>query len=389
MELEGLKILYVCHDFPFPPMNGGLVDMWNRIRAFHRFGAQVDVIATVKEFPNTEDLRTVQNQVRNLRIIKRKSFLSALLRWKPLLVAVREELGLLQIDEEYDLLVMQTEFVTEILKNRTATWQKSIIRVENDEYSFQIKAARAQRSLVRKLIYFWEAIRIKSHAIASFQDADMLWFISHDDLMGYKKRTQSDVHISAVFMPSAVDLTVRNRPSLNGQQVLFVGNLSSVFNKAAVEWYILNIHPRLADIEGYKFVVAGSSLGKDCHWLESLASHHSNIDVVIDADDLSSFYNESALFVNPMQSGAGVKLKTIEAGVRGLPILSTPVGAEGTGLIQNEHFILAHDAGEFCSGVRKLLGDKALAAGMVERCQMFLLENYDQKNVLKRALDSL
>jgi hypothetical protein len=184
MELEGLKILYVCHDFPFPPMNGGLVDMWNRIRAFHRFGAQVDVIATVKEFPNTEDLRTVQNQVRNLRIIKRKSFLSALLRWKPLLVAVREELGFLQIDEEYDLLVMQTEFVTEILKNRTATWQKSIIRVENDEYSFQIKAARAQRSLVRKLIYFWEAIRIKSHAIASFQDADMLWFISHDDLMG-------------------------------------------------------------------------------------------------------------------------------------------------------------------------------------------------------------
>jgi len=156
-----------------------------------------------------------------------------------------------------------------------------------------------------------------------------------------------------------------------------------------LEWYISNVHAKLIDIADYRLVVAGSSLGSNCEWLNILASHSTNINIYYDVKDLSSIYNSSALFVNPMQCGAGVKLKTVEAGVRGLPILSTSVGVEGTGFIPNIHFMLADNAQEFCLGVRSILDDKALAAGMVERCQKYLQENYDQKTVLKKALEML
>ena len=389
MKSDELKVLYVCNEFPFPPMHGGLVDMWNRIQALHRLGVHLDVIATVKELPSHSELKTVQDQIRTLWLVKRKSFISALFHWKPMLVVVRKELASIRIDKKYDLVLMQSQFVSEILRNRTIQWRKAIIRVENDEYSFHMQKAKAQKSLIKKVIYFQEAIRIKAHSTASFRDADMLWFISYEELEKFKNNAKSNTRVFSLFMPSAVDITLMSRHTLSGKQVLFVGNLSSDFNKEAIVWYILNVHPILTDLANYRFIIAGSSHGSNCDWLKSIVSRFSNISVLFNTDDLSSIYNSSALFVNPMQSGAGVKLKTIEAGVRGLPIISTPVGAEGSGLIPDDHFILANNAQEFSAGARKLLNDKALATGMVERCQRFLLDNYNQDEVLRATIETL
>jgi hypothetical protein len=52
-----------------------------------------------------------------------------------------------------------------------------------------------------------------------------------------------------------------------------------------------------------------------------------------------------------MLHGAGVKLKTINAVVNGLPIVSTTKGSEGIGLIDNEMFIRADDAETFYKGI--------------------------------------
>jgi polysaccharide biosynthesis protein PslH len=386
MKIDGLKLLYVCNDFPYPPMHGGLVDMWNRVQALHQLGVQLDVIATVKEEPGAEALKTVKDQVRTLHLVKRKSLFSGLFHWKPVQVKIRSGLNSLHIGQDYDFLLMQSEFVTEILRNPTIRWRKSIIRVDNDEYVYQMRTAKEERSLARKLYYFQEAFRIKSHTTKSFREADMLWFVSHEDLTSFRNASGDNNYSRSLFMPTAVDLSKMSRPNLSGKNVLFVGSLWNPLNKAAVEWYIANVHPGLADVAGYSLTIAGSTRGKDCDWLRTITSQFSNINIALDVDDLTSLYNDSALFVNPMQSGAGVKLKTVEAGVRGLPILSSSVGAEGTGLVPNVHFIQANNSEEFGAGVRRLLDDKILAAEMVGRCQQFLVENYDQARVLHNAL---
>lgn len=80
MQLTGTKILYICHDFPYPPMHGGLLDMWNRIQDLVQLGAQVDVIATVKELPPPEALRAVEEKVHSMDLIVRKPLDPACLR---------------------------------------------------------------------------------------------------------------------------------------------------------------------------------------------------------------------------------------------------------------------------------------------------------------------
>lgn len=389
MKSDELNLLYVCHSFPFPPTSGGQVDVWYRIQALHKLGVLLDVIVTVKEEPDAAILKTVKEQVRSLRLIKLKSLKSGLFHWKPVQVVIRDELRSIRIDKEYDVLLMQSEFVTEILRNRTIKWHKSIIRVENDEYFLHLRTVMAERSLARKLYFLQDLLQLKVHSAVALRDADLLWFISRDELTHFRNQSGLRARGHQIFLPCAVDLGLMNRPSLRGKKVLFVGSLWSPLNRVAVEWYISSVHPKLADLVGYRLLIAGSTHGYDCSWVRTITSHFSNVDIFVDVDDLSSIYNDSALFVNPMQSGAGVKLKTVEAGVRGLPILSTSVGAEGTGFVPDVHFMLANNSREFCAGVRRLLNDKPLAAGMVERCQEFLLENYDQVRVLREALEML
>lgn len=386
VQLSGTKILYICNDFPYPPMHGGLLDMWNRIQELVQIGAQLDVIATVKEVPQPEALRAVEEKVHSLDLILRRSLKSGLLSFKPVQVAIRTGLRHLALHSEYDMLIMQTEFTAEILRNPTLKAKRTAIRVENDEFAYHLGTARSTRSWQAKLYFLQEALRVKLYSARAFSRVDSLWFISSDELARYKQHRSPADSEKALFLPSGVDLRRLQRPALIGNRVLFVGSLSISFNQQAIIWYIENVHPRLADVNGYHLVVAGSSRGKDMSWLDKLTAQFSDIEVRLDVPDLDPLYNSAAVFVNPMQNGHGVKLKTIEAALHGLPIVSTHVGVEGTGLEAGVHFRLANDPNTFAAAVRELLRDKGRAHATVEQAQNFLVKYYGHGEYLQHLL---
>lgn len=386
VQIGGDKILYVCNDFPYPPMHGGLLDMWNRIQELVQMGAQLDVIATVKEPPPPEALRAVEERVHSLDLIVRRPLKSGLFSFKPVQVAIRTGLRHIALHSEYDSVIMQTEFTAEILRNPTLKAKRTAIRVENDEFAYHLGTACSTRSWKGRLYFLQEALRVKFYSARAFSRVNFLWFISNDELARYKQHRSPADADKALFLPCGVDLRRLQRPTLTGNRVLFVGSLSVAFNQQAITWYIENVHTRLTDVHGYHLVVAGSSRGKDMSWLDKITAHFSNIEVRLDMPELGPVYDSAAVFVNPMQNGNGVKLKTIEAALHGLPIVSTDVGVEGTGLEAGIHFTLANDPSTFAVAVRELLLDKGRARETVERAQIFLVEYYGHGQYLQRLL---
>jgi glycosyltransferase involved in cell wall biosynthesis len=278
---------------------------------------------------------------------------------------------------------MQTEYTSDILLNRTLKYKLAIVRVDNDEYAYYLQTARAERSLLHKAYFRLDAERIRRHTSRVLSSADILWFISQDELSRYRRQYGNKACPRTEFVPAAVDLSLMERPPLEGFKVLFVGNLWTPLNKQAVEWYVQNVHPRLSDVPGYNLAIAGSCRD-DCDWLRILVSSFTNISVSLNLDDLSGLYRTSAVFINPMQQGSGVKLKTIEAVLRGLPVVSTRIGAEGSGLMDGLHFKCGNTPSEFAEGVRTLLYNRELAKELVRCSQDFLIEHYDQGKVLER-----
>jgi glycosyltransferase involved in cell wall biosynthesis len=386
MNSGNLKLLYVCTDFPYPPISGGRVDMWNRIQALHSLGITFDVIATVREEPLAADRSKVETLVRRLIFSKRKRTLYGFLSFQPGQTAIRSGLRHIPLSEEYDVVLMQTEFASEILFNKILRYRTSIIRVDNDECAFYKQMAKAERSPLLKLYFYQEALRIKLSSSRILRSVSALWFISFDELSRYCQQQPTNTRQLKSFVPSALDFTLLHQPPLTGNSVLFVGNLWAPLNREALEWYIAYVHPRLSHVSGYEFVIIGSTRGLGCDWIVTLTTPHSNIKLHFDAEDLSPFFQSSAVFVNPMQQGSGVKLKTIEALLRGLPVVSTTSGAEGSGLILDVHYKHADDPKAFAQSVQQLLSDKQMAHALVQRAQAFVAEHYNQAAVLEKLL---
>ena len=59
---------------------------------------------------------------------------------------------------------------------------------------------------------------------------------------------------------------------------------------------------------------------------------------------LDEVYQRVRLFVAPLRYGAGMKGKVGEALAHGLPVVTTPIGAEGIGLRHGDDVLIAEDA---------------------------------------------
>jgi glycosyltransferase involved in cell wall biosynthesis len=64
-------------------------------------------------------------------------------------------------------------------------------------------------------------------------------------------------------------------------------------------------------------------------------------------EDLDSALSTATALVNPLRFGSGVKIKVIEALGRGVPIVSTPVGADGIAAGLGEGLLIGDSTEEF------------------------------------------
>ncbi|WP_020180496.1 glycosyltransferase [Methylopila sp. M107] len=72
-------------------------------------------------------------------------------------------------------------------------------------------------------------------------------------------------------------------------------------------------------------------------------------------EDLGAELSRYRAFVAPLRLGGGTKLKIIDAMAAGVPVVTTPIGAEGLDLVHGEHALIAHDAASFAAHVADLL----------------------------------
>lgn len=109
--------------------------------------------------------------------------------------------------------------------------------------------------------------------------------------------------------------------------VLFVGHLARPENQTAVTWFLDLVWPSLVDaVDGVLMRVVGGGAPPT---LRARLEREPHVEAPGFVEDLSEEYARAWLSVVPVLDGAGVKFKTVEAVVAGVPVVTTPVGAEG------------------------------------------------------------
>jgi glycosyltransferase involved in cell wall biosynthesis len=136
--------------------------------------------------------------------------------------------------------------------------------------------------------------------------------------------------------------------------ILFVAGFAHPPNQEAVLWFVDHVLPLVHErAPSAKLAIVGSNPAP-----RVLALAGDDISVAANVSDveLREFYRTSRVAVVPLRYGAGVKLKVVEALREGLPLVTTPVGAQGLpGL--DKVVSICDDPRSFADAVCKLLED--------------------------------
>ena len=128
--------------------------------------------------------------------------------------------------------------------------------------------------------------------------------------------------------------------------MLFLGSFRHDPNRVAVDWFVRQVLPLiLAQEPGAKLVIAGSDPPPE----HTYADHAAHMQMLGYVEDVREPLARYAIFVCPILSGSGVRVKLLEAFAAGIPVVSTRVGAEGLAVKDGEFCALADDPAEFAA----------------------------------------
>lgn len=168
----------------------------------------------------------------------------------------------------------------------------------------------------------WQLQRAEARAVERLDD--VVVFSEKDAaLLGGHPRIR-------IIRPPLADIApTAPRAATNAPLAIMVSVLSRPENSEAATWLLSDVWPQVvAGNPDARLRLIGGGASDE---LKALAARTTGVTLAGFVDSLEPEYADAAVALVPLRRGAGVKFKTIEALVRGVPVVTTPVGAEGIG----------------------------------------------------------
>ncbi len=166
--------------------------------------------------------------------------------------------------------------------------------------------------------------------------------------------------------PEAVQPVQRTAPIRNPQSairnlpvILHLGTMFWPPNVTGVLWFAREVLPLVwRQAPDARFVIVGKNPPAE---VQALAADPRIVVTGYIADPQPHLEAADA-FIVPLFAGSGMRVKILDAWLWGLPIVATPLGAEGIAVRDGENILLAADAPAFAAATLRLLTDPGLNA---------------------------
>ncbi|GAN89754.1 glycosyl transferase [Gluconobacter frateurii M-2] len=190
----------------------------------------------------------------------------------------------------------------------------------------------------------------------------------------------ADVHI----VPWAVPVRPRPRQKTQKPIIAFVAHFGHAPNTDAAKWLVLNILPHLKKlVPDLVCRLIGSAMPHAVHMLAE-----KGVEIIGHVPNLEEALADVSLCVAPLRYGAGIKGKVLEAWSAGLPIIMTPIAAEG--LIDSDDPVwrkaVADTDEDFAQKTAALLKPTA-ARAQVTAARKLLREHFSDAAIQNRLED--
>jgi len=160
--------------------------------------------------------------------------------------------------------------------------------------------------------------------------------------------------------------------------LLFIGNFRHPPNRQALEFLVRDVFPLIRQKNpSVRLVAVGAQAPEG--YAESLEAP--GIEFIGEVDDIRESLSRYAVFMAPILTGSGVRVKLLEAFAAGIPVVSTRIGAEGLAETSGEIVELADTAEDFAAATLGLVEDPSGARDMATRARREVEQSWDMATI--------
>jgi glycosyltransferase involved in cell wall biosynthesis len=391
-----MKILFITQFLPYPPDSGGKVKTWGILQLL----AEKHDVFLISFVDDKKELK-FEKKVTEKCSLGVKTFVTPIITSKHSSLSFRTIKGILnpipfRVSKYYlsktadyiKNLTNKIKFDVVYCDHLTSAPYLSHIKNVNeifkvyDEHNINSQAmftyAKWEDNFVRKLVYILEGIKFRLDEKKKIPQFDKIFAISPEDLKIL--RCFIDHHDKASFLPTPIN--VNNLYRFGSKNILFIGLMSWWPNEQGVIWFVNRVFPLvLKEIPEAKFQVIGDNVSNK---IRALASD--NVELLGYVSDLQKYYENAGVFVAPINVGGGIRIKILNAMGRGMPVISTSLGASGINAKLGRDLIIADSPTEFARGIVSIIDEQSKAEELSKNSIKFINDNYGIESAKKKLV---
>lgn len=257
-----------------------------------------------------------------------------------------------------------------------ATGLPLVLDEHNAVWTIFQRLAQQERGL-KRLLLEWEWRRLRAYEGRICRRSAAVMAVSSEDRAAL---LAAGAREPIATIPIAVDIAGMTpvKRAADAQAILSMATMYWPPNIDGVLWFAREVLPLIhTQLPQAPFVVVGA---RPPAAVQALAADPT-VAVTGYVEDPMPYLEQSALMVVPLRAGGGMRVKILEALARGIPVVSTTIGAEGIDVTDGEHLLIADDPASFAAAVLRLLRDRAFADQLAQAGRAHALRRYDWRAV--------
>jgi sugar transferase (PEP-CTERM/EpsH1 system associated) len=371
-----VRLLYLTPRFPHPAAKG------DQLAAFHRVVQlgrrhEISLVSFYEheaDLAHADELRGVCESIETLRLPKWRGAANVALRGpfssEPLQILYYRSAAFARA---VDGLARHRKFDLVhgfMLRMAPYLQQVEAPRILDALDSMELRMRRnvAIEKPMRRLFYREELRRVAPFERVAAGSVDALLVASEHDKASFGTANVEVVPNGVDAGAFAPDLAARRAGA-----IVFSGTMSYPPNIAAARWFAEECFPLVRQaVPDATFVIAGAAPTRE---LRELAKRP-GIVVTGFVQSMPDTLNQATVAVAPMQSGAGIQNKILEAMACGLPLVTTTIGLGGIAAVPERDLLVANSEQTFAAAVVSVLCDAERTVELGRNARALVLERY-------------
>jgi hypothetical protein len=383
-----VRILYVCHRFPFPPKRGGKIRPFNMIKhlaASH----DVTVASLARSAAEAKEGEGIAPHCREYHV----ATVSAPVQWARMIGTLPTPItasasyfhsgelagtiGRLVRERKFDLIFVHCSSVAHYVSHMRDV--PKILDFGDMDSQKWLEYAR-YKPFPLSLGYRWEGLKLlaeEKRLARRFDFCTATTRAEWETLKGYGVDTPSD------WFPNGVDseyFAPADEP-YDPSTISFVGRMDYYPNQECMFDFCERTLPLLrAARPGLKLDIVGADPSPAVRKLGDLPG----VTVTGSVADVRPYLRRSALTVAPLNIARGTQNKILEAMAAGVPVVTSRVAAGGVDAVGGEHFLVASTAEEYRDAILRILEDPAERGRLAQAGRARMLSHHAWASSMKR-----